>query len=208
MLVELSKAQDIEAGDGTTSVVVLCGSLLEKAQQFLNQGIHPSILAQSWKLAVNKCVELLQEFSEPLDLNNRESLIKACVTSLNSKVVSQYSDILAPLAVECVMRVIEPETAENVDLRDIKVVCKIGETVESSRMVDGLIFNNSVRHSANGPIRIENAKIGLIQFQLSAPKTDMENNIIVSNNSQIDRLAREEKNPFFVMQSIYCLFII
>merc|ERR1711881_388997 len=76
MLVELSKAQDIEAGDGTTSVVVLCGSLLEKAQQLLNQGLHPSILAHVWKRAAAKAMEILAEMSQPIDLNDRESLIK------------------------------------------------------------------------------------------------------------------------------------
>merc|ERR1711881_724559 len=83
MLVELSKSQDIEAGDGTTSVVVLCGSLLEKAQQLLNQGLHPSTLAHSWKRAANKSVEFLESFAEPINLKNNESLIKACITSLN-----------------------------------------------------------------------------------------------------------------------------
>merc|ERR1711939_1292798 len=134
MLVELSKSQDIEAGDGTTSVVVLCGSLLEKAQQLLNQGLHPSILAYAWRRAANKSVEFLEGFAQPVDLKNNESLVKACVTSLNSKVVSQYSDILAPLAVKCVMRIIDPNDVENVDLKNIKVICKIGETVESSKM--------------------------------------------------------------------------
>lgn len=193
MLVELSKSQDIEVGDGTTSVVILCGSLLEKAQQLLSQGLHPSILAQAWKRAANKSVEFLEGFAKPIDLKDNESLIKACITSLNSKVVSQYSNILAPLAVKCVMRIMDPDITENVDLRNIKVICKIGETVESSKMINGLVFDNSVRHTANGPTRIENARIGLIQFQLSAPKTDMENNIIVNNDSQIDRLAKEEK---------------
>merc|ERR550539_1312242 len=65
MLVEVSKSQDIEAGDGTTSVVVLTGALLEKAQQLLEQGVHPSILADAWKKAANKCVELLEEFAVP-----------------------------------------------------------------------------------------------------------------------------------------------
>lgn len=199
MLVELSKSQDIEAGDGTTSVVVLTGALLEKAQQLLEQGVHPSILADSWKKAANKCVELLEEFAVPIDMKDRESMIKSAITSLNSKVVSQYSSILAPLAVDSVLKVIDADTATNVDLRDIKVLTKIGETVEETALVDGLVLNGGVRHAANGPTHIENAKIGLIQFQLSAPKTDTDHNIIVTNNEQIDRLAREEKKYILKM---------
>merc|ERR1719265_1683591 len=95
MLVEVSKSQDIEAGDGTTSVVVLTGALLEKAQQLLDQGVHPSILAGAWQKAANKSVEFLEEMGEPVDLSQRENLIKAATTSLNSKVVSQYSDIIS-----------------------------------------------------------------------------------------------------------------
>jgi len=199
MLVELSKSQDIEAGDGTTSVVVLAGALLEKAQQLLEQGVHPSILAESWKRAAKKSIELLEEMAVPVDMRDRDSMIKSAITSLNSKVVSQYSNILAPLAVDAVMQVIDPDTATNVDLRDIKVLTKIGETVEETKMIDGLVMDGGVRHAANGPTYIENAKIGLIQFQLSSPKTDTDSNVLVTNNEQIDRLAREEKRYILKM---------
>jgi len=199
MLVELSKSQDIEAGDGTTSVVVLAGALLEKAQQLLEQGVHPSILAESWKRAAKKCVEILEDIAVPVDMRDRDSMIKSAITSLNSKVVSQYSNILAPLAVDAVMKVIDPDTANNVDLRDIKVLTKIGETVEETKIVDGLVMDGGVRHAANGPTHIENAKIGLIQFQLSSPKTDTDSNVLVTNNEQIDRLAREEKRYILKM---------
>lgn len=199
MLVELSKSQDIEAGDGTTSVVVLTGALLGQAQKLLDQGVHPSILADSWKRACEQSITFLEEFAVPVDMSDRESMVSSAVTSLNSKVVSQYSDILAPIAVEAVLRVCDAETADNVDLRDIKVVTKVGETVEETELIEGLVFSSGVRHSANGPTFIENAKIGLIQFQLSAPKTDTEHNIIVTNNEQIDRLAREEKKYILKM---------
>lgn len=199
MLVELSKSQDIEAGDGTTSVVVLTGALLERAQVLLDQGVHPSILAESWKRAGKQAITFLEEMAVPVDMSDRESMVKAAITSLNSKVVSQYSDILAPIAVEAVMRVIDPDTAVNVDLRDVKVLTKIGKTVESTELIEGLIFDKGVRHNADGPTYIENAKIGLIQFQLSAPKTDTDHNIIVKNNAQIDRLAREEKKYILKM---------
>merc|ERR1719499_805864 len=135
----------------------------------------------------------------PVDMRDRDSMIKSAITSLNSKVVSQYSNILAPLAGDADMKVIDPETAENVDLRDIKVLTKIGETVEETAMVDGLVLDGGVRHAAGGPTHIKNAKIGLIQFQLSAPKTDTDSNIIVTNNEQIDRLAREEKKYILKM---------
>ena len=86
MLVDLSAAQDIEAGDGTTSVVVLAGSLLGAAEKMLGKGIHPTIIAESFAKAAKKVVEYLEEISTPVNLDDRESLLRAASTSLNSKV--------------------------------------------------------------------------------------------------------------------------
>ena len=116
----------------------------------------------------------------PVDLADRDELIKAATTSLNSKVISNNSDILAPLAVDAILKVIDPATATNVDLNDIAVVKKLGGTIDETSLVDGLVFTQRARHSAGGPGKVANAKIGLIQFCLSAPKTDMENNVVVS----------------------------
>ena len=85
-MVELSKAQDIEAGDGTTSVVVIAGSLLSAAQKLLEKGIHPTIISESFQKAAGKCVEILTAMSKPIDLNDRETLMKSATTSLSSKV--------------------------------------------------------------------------------------------------------------------------
>jgi len=84
-LVDLSAAQDVEAGDGTTSVVVLAGSLLGAAEKMLQKGIHPTIIAESFLKASTKAVEFLTEISTPIDLNDRTTLIRAASTSLNSK---------------------------------------------------------------------------------------------------------------------------
>lgn len=85
-LVDLSAAQDVEAGDGTTSVVVLAGSLLGAAEKMLVKGIHPTIVAESFLKASVKAVEYLTEVSIPVDLNDKASLLRAASTSLNSKV--------------------------------------------------------------------------------------------------------------------------
>eukprot|EP00002_Diphylleia_rotans_P019971 TRINITY_DN386_c0_g1_i2.p1 TRINITY_DN386_c0_g1~~TRINITY_DN386_c0_g1_i2.p1 ORF type:complete len:499 (+),score=136.57 TRINITY_DN386_c0_g1_i2:68-1564(+) len=193
MLVELSKSQDVEAGDGTTSVVVLAGSLLDACMNLLNRGIHPSVVSDAFQIAADKAEEIMTGMSLKLDLKDRESLLKSAVTSLNSKVVSQYSNLLAPIAVDAVLRVIDPVTATNVDLRDIRIVKKLGGTIDDTELVDGIVFTQKASHSAGGPTRVENAKVGLIQFCLTAPKTDMENNVVVSEYQQMDRLLREER---------------
>lgn len=94
MLVELSQAQDVEAGDGTTSVVVVAGSLLGAAEKMLNKGIHPTIIAESFTRAAAKAVQYLEEISTPVDLKDKESLLRAASTSLNSKVRCEMRDKL------------------------------------------------------------------------------------------------------------------
>jgi T-complex protein 1 subunit delta len=88
------------------------------------------------------------------------------------QIVSQYSSILAPIAVSAVTRLVTP-TSSNVDLRDIRIVKKVGGTIEDTELIDGVVLNQNVVVAAGGPTRIEKAKIGLIQFQLSAPKPDV-----------------------------------
>jgi len=193
MLVELSKAQDIEAGDGTTSVVVIAGALLDACQKLMARGIHPTVISDSFKLCIDKSREILENMSTPVNLENREELIKAAKTSLSSKVVSQYSEFLAPLAVDAVLRILPSKDATNVDLRDIQIVKKLGGILEDTELVDGLVFSRSAAKSAGGPTRIKGAKIALIQFCLSPPKTDMDNNIVVNDYEQVDRLIREER---------------
>jgi len=193
MLVELSAAQDVEAGDGTTSVVVLAGSLLVAAEKMLSKGIHPTVIADSFSAAAAKAVEILTKMSTPVDLNDKVSLLKAASTSLNSKVVSQYSSLLAPMAVDAVLKVVDPATANNVDLRHIKVIKKVGGTIDDTELNDGLVLTQNAITSAGGPSRMEKAKIALIQFQLSPPKPDMENQIVVNDYRQMDKILKEER---------------
>ncbi|XP_011299304.1 T-complex protein 1 subunit delta [Fopius arisanus] len=193
MLVELSKAQDSEAGDGTTSVVVVAGSLLEGAEMLLRKGIHPTAISEAYQKAAVKAVEiLLWSMAIPVDLSDRESLIKAAATSLNSKVVFQQSSLLAPLAVDAVLKITEPENEKSTDLSDIKVIKQLGGTVEDTELIEGLVFTQK-SCNVNGPKKIEKAKIGLIQFCISPPKTNMDHNVVVSDYSAMDRVLKEER---------------
>ncbi|KAF8485620.1 chaperonin Cpn60/TCP-1 family [Gautieria morchelliformis] len=193
MLVDLSMAQDIEAGDGTTTVVVLAGSLLGAAEKMLAKGMHPSIIAEAFIKASAKAVEYLTEISMPVDLKDQASLLRAASTSLNSKIVSQYSSTLAPIAVAAVTR-LATASSSNVDLRDVRVVKKVGGTIEDTELVEGgVVLNQNVVVAGGGPTRVEKAKIGLIQFQLSAPKPDMDNTVIVNDYRQMDKVIKEER---------------
>ena len=173
MLVDLSAAQDVEAGDGTTSVVVIAGSLLGAAERLLSKGIHPTVISESFQRASTEAVQVLHRMSRPINITDRATLVQAASTSLSSKIVSQHSALLGPMAVDSVLKVIDPKTADNVDLRNIRVVKKVGGTIEDSEMVDGLVLNQQAIKSSGGPTRTEKARIGLIQFQLSPPKPDV-----------------------------------
>ncbi len=184
MLVEISKAQDIEAGDGTTSVVVIAGALLNASMLLLEKGIHPSAISTGFQVALDKAIEVLDTMCINISLDDRDKLIQSAITSLSSKVVSQHSDILAPIAVDSVLKVLPEPDSTNVDLNDIHVSTVVGGTVDDTELVDGLVFTDKkASHSAGGPSRIENAKIGLIQFCLSAPKTDLENQVVVTDST-------------------------
>ncbi|KAK3045789.1 T-complex protein 1 subunit delta, partial [Coniosporium uncinatum] len=192
MLVDLANAQDIEAGDGTTSVVVIAGSLLGAAERLLAKGIHPTVISESFQRAAAAAVKTLHDMSLPINLSDRPTLLKAASTSLSSKIVSQEPK-LAPMAVDSVLKVIDSKTADNVDLKNIRIIKKPGGTIDDSELVDGLVLQQPVVKSAGGPTRVEKARIGLIQFQLSPPKPDMENQVVVNDYRQMDKILKEER---------------
>ncbi|KAL9137762.1 MAG: hypothetical protein Q9175_001035 [Cornicularia normoerica] len=193
MLVDLSAAQDVEAGDGTTSVVVIAGSLLGAADRLLAKGIHPTVISESFQRAAAAAVQTLEKMSNPISLSDRTTLLQAASTSLSSKIVSQHSNLLGPMAVDAVLKTIDQKTADNVDLRNIRIVKKVGGTIEDSEMIDGLVLNQPIVKSGGGPARMEKARIALIQFQLSPPKPDMENQIVVNDYRQMDKILKEER---------------
>lgn len=101
-------------------------------------------------------------------------MIECVITSLSSKVVSSYGELFSELAVNSVLRVIDPETATNVDLKDIRIVKKLGGTIDDTELIEGLVFDKvKPNTSSGGPTKIENAKIAVCQFQISTPKTDI-----------------------------------
>lgn len=164
MLVNLSKAQDVEAGDGTTSVVVLAGSLLEAAEKLLKKGIHPTSISEAFQRAAAKSVDILTNMATPVDLSDGKKLLQAANTSLNSKVVSQHSSELSPIAVNAVLKVIDKAKDTSVNLKDIKIIKKLGGTVDDTELIEGLILSE---RACGNVKKAEKAKIGLIQFQVN-----------------------------------------
>ncbi|PSC69071.1 T-complex 1 subunit delta [Micractinium conductrix] len=200
MLVDLAKSQDVVAGDGTTSVTVMCGALLRKSLELLERGVHPTVISDAFGRAADKAVEVLTDSAIPVSIEDREALIRAANTSLSSKIISQNSALLSPMAVDCLMKILDPARPDLLDLKDVKVVVKSGATIDDSEMIDGLVLDLKAAKGANGPTRMENAKVALIQFQVSPPKTDIENNVIISDYAQMDRILKEERN--YILQMV------
>lgn len=201
MLMDLSASQDVEAGDGTTSVVVIAGALLSAAERLLNRGLHPSVISKAFQKAAALSADVLKKVAIPIDLSDRKGLIKTASTSLNSKVIGGHSELLAPLAVDAVMGIVgDTKTATTVDLKDIKIVKKMSGTLEDTELIlDGLVLDKGCVKTSNGPTKMHDCKIGLIQFCLSAPKCDMENQVIVQDSSQIDRVFKQERRYIIKM---------
>ncbi|EAY79196.1 hypothetical protein OsI_34308 [Oryza sativa Indica Group] len=190
MLADLSRSQDAAAGDGTTTVVVLAGSLLHRAQSLLSAGAHPTAAADALHLLAARAVGILHGMAIPVELSDRDALVKSASTALNSK----YSTLLSPLAVDAALAVVDPAHPYLLDLRDIRVVKKLGCTVDDTELIRGLVLDKKASHVAGGPTRIGDAKIAVIQFQVSPPKTDIEHSVVVSDYAQMDRILREERN--------------
>jgi T-complex protein 1 subunit delta len=193
MMVDLSHSQDVEAGDGTTSVVVLAGSLLRAASGLLDKGIHPMTIADAYRKASEQSLVILKDIAVPAQLSDRKALINLAVTSLNSKIVSANSALLAPLAVDAVLKTIDVKSSNNVDLKNIKIVKKLGATVEETELIEGIVFEHAAEHKAGGPSSCKGAKIALIQYCLSPPKPNMEHSVVIDDYQQIDRALREER---------------
>jgi T-complex protein 1 subunit delta len=194
MMVDMSKAQDVEAGDGTTSSVIAAGSLLNAVKILLNRGIHATTIGDAFLKAQRKSVEILEGMADKVELSDDKTLIEAATTSLSSKVVSQSSKLLAPMAVNAVKVLCDEDPSKkNVDLNFIKMVKVLGGSIDDTEMVQGLVLPQKASKMAGGPSKISNAKVALIQFQLSPPKTDMENNVVITDYAQMDRVLREER---------------
>ena len=100
MIVEVSKSQDEECGDGTTTAVVLTGELLKTAGELLEQNIHPTVVCGGFKLAAKKALEVLDKLAVPIKEGDKKTLRQIAMTSMASKGASAEKENLADIVVE------------------------------------------------------------------------------------------------------------
>ncbi|MGE5821822.1 MAG: thermosome subunit beta [Nitrososphaerota archaeon] len=192
MMVEISKATDNEVGDGTSSVVVLAGALIEKAEELIAKDVHPTIIVDGYRKSALKSLEILNHLAQKIDGGNKSELVKVAKTSMQTKLVSKESDALSELVVNAALEVSEPnESGYSVDIDDVKVEKKAGSSLRDTKLIKGIVLDKEVVHGGM-PKRVEKAKIALINSALEIEKTEFDAKININSPDQMKMFLEEE----------------
>ncbi|MCS4540126.1 MAG: TCP-1/cpn60 chaperonin family protein [Thaumarchaeota archaeon] len=193
MLVEVAKTTDAEVGDGTTSAVVLAGALLERAEELLDKGVHPTVIVEGYTKASNKSIDVLGSFAEKVEASNKEWLVKVARTSMQTKLVSREAQDLGELVVQAILSVAEKKDdgTYKVDIENVKVDKKPGGSIRDTSMIKGIVLDKEVVHSGM-PKRIEDAKIALVNSAFEIEKTEFDAKLNISDPSQMKKFLDEE----------------
>lgn len=196
LLVQLSKSQDDEIGDGTTGVVVLAGALLEQAEQLLDRGIHPIRISDGYEMAALAATQELDRIAEdfPVDLNNPEPLIQTAMTTLSSKIVNKCHRQMAEIAVNAILSVADMER-KDVDFELIKMEGKVGGKLEDTMLVKGVIVDKDFSHPQM-PKVVKDARMAILTCPFEPPKPKTTHHIDVKNVEQFKQLQQYEKEKF------------
>ena len=194
MMVEISKATDNEVGDGTTSVVVLAGALIERAEELISKNVHPTVIVDGYRKSAFKSIEILNSIAMKVDGKEKDQLIKIAKTSMQTKLVSKDSVDLANIVVTAAQQVAEIRNdSTKVDLDDIKVEKKSGGSIKDTKLIKGMVLDKEVVHGGM-PKRVENAKIALINSALEIEKTEFDAKLNITSPEQMKRFLDEENS--------------
>ncbi len=192
MMVEVAKTQDDMVGDGTTTSVVLAGELLKKAEELLDQNIHPTTIVSGYRKATKKAMEILEKIGVTVDLDDKEMLKRIAITSMGSKAVGTAREHLAEIAIEAVRQIAERRGDRWVaDIDNVQIIKKEGRSLHDTELVKGVILDKEVVHSGM-PKRVENAKIALLNCPLEIEKTEFSAEIRIRDPSQMKAFLDQE----------------
>jgi thermosome len=190
MIVEVAKTQEDTVGDGTTTAVVLAGELLKKAEDLLDQEIHPTVLAKGYRLAETEAQRILKEVAENISINDDGLLKNIAITAMTGKGAEANKEMLAELIVKAVKRV--AESGVKVDLDDIKIERITGESAEKSELVEGIVLDKERTHPGM-PEKVENAKVALLNESLEIKNTEIDAKIQITDPSQLNSFLEQEE---------------
>ncbi|WP_209681403.1 thermosome subunit alpha [Methanohalophilus levihalophilus] len=194
MIVEVSKTQDAQVGDGTTSASIIAGALLEKAEELTNKGVHPTIISNGYREASKKAIKILNDIAISVSPDDIAALKKIAATAITGKGAESYKDKLSELTVDAVKLIVE-ETDDGIvaDVTNIKVEKQAGASIKESHIVEGLVIDK-VRSHPNMPEKIEDAKILALSIPIEFRKTEMDAEIKITSPEQMQMfLDQEEK---------------
>jgi len=193
MLVEVAKTTDDEVGDGTTSVVVFTGELLSKAEELLDKNVHSTMIVEGYRKAEAKALALYDEIAIDTPPTDRGMLKKIAMTAMASKLIRENRDCLADVAVDAVLKVAEKVgEAYRVDLDDVEVEKKAGESLVGTKLIEGIVIDKEVAHSGM-PKRRENARIALVDSALEVEKPKFDAKINIEHPDQMKAFLDEEE---------------
>ena len=199
MMVEISKATDNEVGDGTTSVVVLAGALIEKAEELISKDVHPTIIVDGYRKSAIKAIEILSNLAQKIDGGDKSQLVRIARTSMQTKLVSKESNELAEIVVNAALQVSEKfDSKYKVDIEDVKVEKKAGGSLRDTKLIKGIVLDKEVVHGGM-PKRVEKAKIALINSALEIEKTEFDAKINISSPDQMKMFLEEENKMLMTM---------
>ncbi len=193
MIIEVAKTQDNEVGDGTTTAVVLAGELLKRAEELLDQDIHPTVIARGYRMAAAKALEILDSIAIDIDVEDVETLKKIASTAITGKHSEYALDHLASIVVEAVKRVAEKVNGKyKVDEDNIKIEKRQGGKVADTKLVNGIVIDKEVVH-AGMPKRVKNAKIAVLKAALEVKETETDAEIRITDPDQLAKFIEQEE---------------
>ncbi len=194
MAVELAKTQDKRVGDGTTTAVVFAGTLLRKAEELMDQDIHPAIIARGFLRANTEAQKILEKLAVKIKAGDTDTLVKVATTTMNSKGAVGDRSIFAQLAVDAITGIGESKDLLS-KVKRIKIVKKKGKSIQDSRLVRGIILEKEPAHSEM-PKLVTGAKIAILSESLEIKKTQFDQQTWISSASQVQGFLDREVNVF------------
>jgi thermosome len=192
MLVQIAKGQDDEVGDGTKTAVIFAGELLKNASELLAKDVHPTIIINGYKRALEEATRIARELAKPVSIDDEGVLIRIASTALTSKAVHGVRDYFAKIAVKAVKQVAELRGDRwYVDLDNIQIIKKHGASLADSQLVYGVVLDKEVVHPGM-PKRVEKARIALLDAPLEIEKPEITAKINITSPEQIKSFLDEE----------------
>jgi len=194
MMIEIAKTQDDMVGDGTTTAVVLASELLKKAEELLDQNIHPTMLVAGYRKAGQKAIEIIAKNAVTIDVADQKMMMKVALTSMGSKAVGGAKEHFAEIAIEAIKQIAQKQGDQMIaDIDNIQLVKKTGKSLIETQLIRGIIIDKEVV-SPGMPRKKENAKIALLDMALEIEKTETSAEIRIHEPKQMKAFLDQEDN--------------